>query len=381
MRILLSMRSLNPAEGGPITAAFGLSRALVRGGHSVTLAAHDDGLGVGVIKSRIRNVMGESSQVDVEIFPRTVLAWELSVKYNRWLSHHAGDFDLVVINSLWISHVFAAARACRKHRVPYVIRPHGCLNVADWEHHKGRKDVYWRLIDRRNCASAAFLQCTSSAEKSDAEVRNLSNVVNIPLGVDPVLVGAPPASERDRSRLLYVGRIAEKKGIDLLIRSVADLASRGHEVHLDILGIDHRGLQRGLEDLAVQLSVKDRVNFRGHVEGADREPYFRSSGIFVLPSKDENFGIAVAEALSVGMPVVITPGVSHAPLVSRYGAGAVTERTANAVTEGIASIIDLPEDDYVSMARSCEELIADNFSWDRTASLLEDELKARGIDL
>src|SRR3712207_4213642 len=108
MRVLIAMRSLDQSEGGPITAAFGLADALRRRGHDVTIAAHDDGHPDAALPS------GTHNGVEVVIFPRTALAWEHSKEYASWLNAEVRNFDLVVINSLWISHVHYAAKACRR---------------------------------------------------------------------------------------------------------------------------------------------------------------------------------------------------------------------------------------------------------------------------
>ena len=368
MRILLALRSLQQAEGGPITAAFGLARALAQRGHEVTITAHDDGLGIDLSRAPCPD------GVRVRLFPMTRRLWEHSTRYARWLRGNVSQYDLVIVNSLWISHVHHAARACQRTGTPYVIRPHGCLTESDMAHHRGRKRLYWMLEERANCRRAAFVHCTSDPEADNAKALGLDNVENIPLGVDEDLFTLEATSRR-RSSVLFIGRIAEKKGVDILIRALAAPAATRAGLTLDVLGVDHRGLQPGLMTLAEELGVATRVTFHGHADAPVRAEFLRAAGMLALPSKDENFGLAVAEAMAAALPVVITPHVSHAHLVRERSAGIVADRSTDAFAAAMTELVTLPAAEYRTMAERAREAVRKAYSWDRTAELLEEAVR------
>lgn len=369
MRILLAMRSLEQAEGGPITAAFGLSRALQRRGHSVQITAHDDG-------AHDASTRVVDADVDVRFFPRTTRVWEFSAEYARWLRLHVRDFDLVIINSLWIGHVHFAASAARRAGVPYVIRTHGCLNPADMSHNLTMKRIYWALEDKKNCSRALFIHSTSEQETGYIRAMGITNIETIPLGIDASKFELQP-TVRDRTSVLFVGRIAKKKGIDILIEALAAPELSSEKYSLNILGVDHRGLQEGLEQLATDLGVRDRVHFRGHADEELRAEYLAKSGLFALPSSDENFGIAVAEAMASSLPVLVSPGVSHAAMLTSRSAGVVVERDVREVARGIASIAAMSDSDYAALAQRGRQAVEDLFSWDSVAERFEERVSAR----
>jgi glycosyltransferase involved in cell wall biosynthesis len=371
VKILIALRSVQLSEGGPITAAAGLADALAKSGHDVVVSGHDDGLGAQAVEGF--PVRGD---VAVKVFPRSSRLWEHSAAYRKWLNKHVRDFDLVLINSVWISHVFYASRACQDASVPYVIRPHGCLTKNDMKHSKLRKRVYLRLVERRHLKAAQFVHCTSQAEVDDCRNFGVKNARLIPLGVDQSLLQI--GRKMNRTCLLYVGRIAEKKGLDIAIAALSRPPLAEQEVRLDVLGVDHIGMQESLERLAKECGVEERVVFHGHVDEERRNDFLQRACALVLPSKDENFGLAVAEGLAAGVPAIITRNVSHAELLESYMAGLIVDRNAESVASAVDKILRLPDREYGEMSAAARQLVLDNYSWARTASLV---LESTGLKL
>jgi glycosyltransferase involved in cell wall biosynthesis len=106
-----------------------------------------------------------------------------------------------------------------------------------------------------------------------------------------------------RLRLIFLSRLHEKKGIDLLIKALSQLVP---DVELDIYGSGSKDYLEKLKNLAIHQGLEDRVRFHGHVSGESKARAFLNADLFVLPSHSENFGIAIAEALAHGVPVITT---------------------------------------------------------------------------
>jgi glycosyltransferase involved in cell wall biosynthesis len=181
---------------------------------------------------------------------------------------------------------------------------------------------------------ASAIHVTSEAEAGDVERLGYGDRARvIPLGVD---VGAHTFARRaaDASRplqLLFLSRLHEKKNVPLLLRALAAASGRGRNIELTIAGDGEPRYRAELESLSTSLGLGRSVRFVGHVEGIAKQTTFENADVFVLPSAHENFGLAVAEALAAGLPVIVTPGVALAHNVEQAGAGIVVDATQDAL--------------------------------------------------
>ena len=135
--------------------------------------------------------------------------------------------------------------------------------------------------------------------------------------------------------VLYLGRINWKKGLDRLIPAMALVPS----AHLVVAGNDEEGYTNHLKSLAHQSCVSDRIHFVGPIYGDRKWKAFAAADIFALPSYSENFGIAVLEAMSAGVPVVVTREVGLAKAVAESRSGLVVDGDVNKIGEAISSML------------------------------------------
>lgn len=361
MKILISMASVDPRRGGPSTAVRSLAAMLVAQGNSVTIVAHDDGS---------RNVVGEDAPYKIIRFPLTSSIWQFSYAYFRWIARNIDDFDAVLVHSLFLSHSWYVPFFARLRGVPYAIRPHGSLNIRDMERGALKKSLYMRLIERRNLKRSQFIFCTSEREAMEAGRFGDFRRVVIPLGVDSSVISHREPKDIDRSLVAFIGRITRKKGIEVIIESMPALLEHDPSIRVVIAGPDDEKLQSKFENLANKLGVSDSLSFTGHLGPDARNDLLSKAGVFVLPSMDENFGIGVAEAMQAGVPVVISPGVSHAPFVEEYGAGVVTSRNPDEFASGVIQVLTADGSRYERMSRSAQKIVHDKYSWRASAESL-----------
>lgn len=240
--------------------------------------------------------------------------------------------DVVHTHSVFLWPTWAAAKAARKHDVPYLVAPRGML-VKDLVRRKSTllKSAWITLIETRNIENAAGIHVTSASEAdaiADFRMR-LPRVYEVPNGYDPAremggsaAVLAPEveaALGSERQSLLYLGRINWKKGIDRLIRALAQVP----DASLLVVGNDEEGYTAKLIALAQAEGVRARVVFSGPVYGAAKEEIYRRAALFVMPSYSENFGNTVLEAMAAGCPVIVTPEVGASTIVAESGGGLV----------------------------------------------------------
>lgn len=370
MRLLQCMASIAPARGGPSTVVRELSRALADRQVSVTVAAHDDAGQVTL------DELGHTfdARVDLRLFRLTTGTWQYSHDYVSWLRYMIRDYDFVLIHSMFLSHTAIAARVAAKASVPYAVRPHGSLTENDLRSKRLRKKLYLNAVDGKSLRHAEFLFCTSEQEAAACRRHGFANTATIPLGVGEELFRPIPPSQRHRRTMLFLGRIAEKKGIDIIVRSLAEPSARQAGLRAHIVGPDDHGLRQTFADLAVELGVQEAVTFSNFVGGEAKNDLLRNAGMFVLPSRDENFGVAVAEALATGLPAVVSPGVSHAPAIRRARAGHVVLRCPRELAQAAVSIATLPGSEYVTMSIRAQEMASERYRWSSAASRLIDHV-------
>jgi glycosyltransferase involved in cell wall biosynthesis len=267
----------------------------------------------------------------------------------RALRRDVRSFDLVHIHSLWLHPQFAAYRAARRHRIPYVVSPHGMLDPYLRARSRGRKALAHVAWQRRMLERAALIHFTAEDEArlaADIAPSVPRRVVGNPIAWD-AFQRLPDDTSFRRERLdghegpvvLSLGRITRKKGLDVLVRAFAHVVLERPTTLLAIVGPDDDGLRPELEAVARAQGVGDRVVFPGVVSGDDRLGAFAVADVFVLPSHSENFGVAVAEALAAGVATVISPDVNIAPELARAGAAVVADARPDALASALLALL------------------------------------------
>ncbi|WP_230973890.1 glycosyltransferase [Burkholderia pseudomultivorans] len=336
LRLLHVISSVDATGGGPIEGVTRLAAQLKLLGHSIDIACLDDDE---------RNAPRNGPFGRVVRLGKGKGKYGFNPKLTRWLEAHASEYDAVVVNGLWQFHG-AAVRAALRHRpVPYFVYSHGMLDP--WFNKAYpvkylKKLLYWLVIERRVVNHAKSIVFTSETERMLARTSfplyRANEAVTVYGTAPPPTASAQAAPEPEpaadpRKIILFLGRIHEKKGCDLLIAAFAALGALQREYRLVIAGPDESGLVERLRGETVRLGIEQDVTWAGMVKGDDKWNLMRSADVFCLPSHQENFGIAVAEALGCGMPVLITDKVNIWREIVEYGAGYAASDTVDGVTE------------------------------------------------
>jgi glycosyltransferase involved in cell wall biosynthesis len=331
MRILHVVPTYYPAVryGGPIYSVHGLCRALVAAGHQVhVITTSVDGPGNSNVPHG-RPVCVDGVQVHYfrsRLFRRIYWSTDLAQALKSMIT----DFEVVHLHSVFLFPTWAAARSAMRARVPYVLSPRGMLDRAlIAQRSTAIKRVWIGLIERGNLAHAACIHLTSTEEHRallDLKLA-LAPISVIPNGVEaPVSFSLDEISPDVRAvvaqglDILCFGRISWKKGLDRLIRAMAELPN----ARAVIAGNDDESIVENLQGLAKQSGVRNRVQFLPRqIDGVDKEALFAAARVFALPSVSENFGNVIAEAMVRGLPVVLTERVGAAEIIRASGAGIV----------------------------------------------------------
>ena len=335
MKILHVIPAVAPRYGGPSQVIFEMCRALQQEGVEVLVATTDaDG------PARLQVPVG--CELEYKGVRTLFFSGQWGERFNyspplaKWIAANVETFDVVHIHAVFSHPSLAAARACRKHKVPYIVRPLGSLDPWSMRQKPLRKRLMWRMAAGRMLADAAAIHYTTTEEKKLAEESlGLDRGVVIPLGIALSMLQDTTAaaifrrdhpSLGDRPYVLALSRIHPKKNFELLVEAFVAL-SRQPEMHswrLVIAGDGDTKYLASLQALAGRLGGSAKVIFAGWLEGAVKASAIQGASLFALPSRQENFGIAAAEALACGVPVVVTEHVNLAPEIERASAGWVT---------------------------------------------------------
>lgn len=386
MKILHTIRSVNPEGGGVIETVKQFTRALEEQGSSVTVASLDAPDAPWV----------KECSLDVVALGPGRGNYGKSPRFLPWLRANAAGYDAVIVNGLWQFHSFAAWRALCRTGQPYVVFPHGMLDpwfkrTYPLKHLK--KWLYWPWAEYRVLRDAAAVLFTCEQERRLAResfwlYRCREQIV--PLGIEQP--GGDPHSQRELflnrfpecrgARLvLFLGRIHEKKGCDLLIRAFAEAAREDFSLRLVMAGPEQQDSTRWRE-LAAQLSVAHRVTWTGMLSGDIKWGALRAAEVFALPSHQENFGIAVAEALACGVPALISREVNIWREVVEGGAGLAEPDTVEGTTTLLKQWLALGEAGRSEMRTAARRCFAERFEIHRaTERLLQVVHRTSGVDV
>lgn len=369
MRILFVIRTLNPAWGGPVQGFKNLSSQAQKRGLHVEVACVDDPsspwlqnwhLPVHAVGKGSLGMYGYSRQLD------------------QWLAANIQKFDAVVVHSIWMYFSYAVWKAATRHQVPYYLFIHGALDPWFQQHYPRKnlkKKLYWRLFESKVLRDAKAVLFTTEEE------RQLAHNAFLPYQCKPVVVGygitSPPGSlggiDRQAARkeisnlhpalkgrpfCLYLSRIHEKKGVDLLLESYARLNHEYQDTALVIAGPGEPATVERFKSLGRELGLQERVVWAGPLYEDAKWAAMRAADMYILPSHQENFGISVVEALACHTPVLISNKVNIWREVEGDSAGLVEADTLEGTTKLLQRWAALSGSERESMrrrARACYE--------------------------
>lgn len=312
----------------------------------------------------------EVSGVRLDIYPSwpVLKRFAVSPGHALALGRSAGTVDIVHNHSLWSMVNVAAGWAVPGKRAKLVTSPHGTLSTWALSHSKRRKQLLWPL-QRRVLERADLLHATCEKEYEDIRGAGLKAPVLIaPNGIDlPVLHERQPA--QGTRTLLFLSRVHPVKGIENLLDAWSSLEATHADWKLRIVGPGGASYLASLQ-ARVQANGSHRVEFAGPLYGADKDAAYRNADLFVLPTHSENFGMAVAEALSHECPAVVSHGAPWEGLVTE-GCGWWIPNDVNSLRNTLAAAMALPATVLHAMGAKGQMWMARDFSWDAVAASME----------
>lgn len=366
LRVVHVISSLEGRFGGPTAALVGLASAQAELGMDVSVitcsyAASPAGGVYELCRSGVRVTVAGRAFGPTGWVPglRTIVEAAIA------------NAQIVHIHGLWEDLLHHAAVAARRTGAAVVVTPCGMLDPWSLSRHPLRKRLYLALRVRQDLERADLLHFASLPERDQAERLSLRpRGVVVPNAVDPSQMAAlKPGALRARSDLagrpivLFLGRLHEVKGIDLLLKAVNRLDPRPALV---IAGPGHTSYRRRLERMIERLGLLQDVTLLGPVYGRGKWEAMAEADLFVLPSRQESFGLAVVEAMAVGTPVIVSDQVKLSPIIRNADAGGVVPLDEIALAAEIQTwLSDAPR--RAEAGRKGRALVLQEFTWKKQA--------------
>jgi glycosyltransferase involved in cell wall biosynthesis len=347
---------------GPTYSVSRLAREQLQTGHRVTMATF----------SAPRDA---DLSPHVQVFPRFTplgkLGW--SAPMARWIARQARSATPKIIHdhSFWMGPNVMPLCVRRATSVRVVFSPRGTLLPEALQTGSPAKRALLPLARRLLASRCQLLHATSAAEAEALRALGLNQpICLLPNGVDfdPALPTGPMAggySAPERT-LLYMGRIHEGKGVDLLLAAWEALAAYHREWALRIVGPTDTAHARQLQQ-RVSTSRLERVSFVGPRYGADKMAEYARADLCVLPSRFENFGLVVAEALARGVPAVVTHGAPWETLAEETG-GWYVPRTVEALQAALRHAMRLSPEQRAGIGQAGRAWARERLDWARISS-------------
>ena len=384
MKILQLLPSIDPKLGGPCEVVRQLGQALKLTGHHTEVATLDDPNAAYL----------KQFPLPVHALGPGVMGYQYSSRILPWLREHASGFDCMIVNGLWQYPGLATWLSARRSRMPYFVFTHGMLDPWFKRAHPLKhlkKWLYWPWAEYqvlRN-ARAVFFTCERErvlARESFWLYRCNEKVVNIgiaqPNGIPEqqrnVFYSQFP-SLRGKRLFLFLSRIHPKKGCDLLLDAFAQVARTHEKLHLIMAGPEHEIYGEQLRKQADALHISDRITWTGMISGDVKWGAFASADAFVLPSHQENFGVAAVEALAAGLPVLISNQINICHEIESDGAGLVSPDDAAGTLQMLQRWLAMPEIEQERMRTHARSCFARRFEINSAARSLIESLQAHGV--
>jgi len=380
MHILHVIDSFSPATGGPPEAVRQLIRATRVNGTGAEAVCLDPP------QAEFLNGLDcPLHALDQSFLGR----YAYSPRLWNWLKANAGRFDGIIMHGAWTFPGSAVRAAARRAQRPYGVFVHGALDPwfnRQYPLKHAKKLLYWPLqyAVLRDAAAVFFTTKTErDLAKTSFRPNHWKSVV-APLGIiEDQLAGRDAAAQveefyrvlpglRGRRFLLFLARIHEKKGCDLLVEAFAQVAAAFPVMHVVMAGPDQVGMQAKLETKAGQLGIGERVHWPGMIGGDVKWGALRACEALILPSHQENFGVSVAEALLVGRPVLLSYAVNIWPEIENDGVGLADDDTLEGTVRLLERWFSLPAAEQAAMAARAQPCFAGRFSLARTAAAINE---------
>jgi len=356
MKILHTISNLDIKSGGPSQSVFSLVSNTRRQGYQIDIVTS---------KPSIKDTLIANENY-IYLLENTFYRRFGYIKgLKEFLENH--PYDLYYCNGLWQYPSHAAAKYAQKRNKPYVVMPHGMLYPSALQKSTWIKKIALQLYQDNDIKQAAAIHATCIQEMN--HIRNLgytNPIAVIPNSINLKIPYQDLQIEKSKKQVGFIGRIVPIKNLEILIQSWFLSGKKYLNWELVIIGDGDQKYVSAIKSLIKKLEIKN-IRFTGFLTGYDKEIALRSLDYLVLPSKSENFGMVVPEALLRKIPVIASKGTPWEEL-NMYNAGWWIDSNIESLSTTLDKAIQLSHDQYEQMGYNGEYLIKERYSSEAVAN-------------
>ena len=361
-KILHVINTCDPASGGPIEGIKQLYKFYKKDKIQVHILCSDTKDGIKEYKKFLPKIFALGPSLG---------NYSFNLKLLKWLKININKYNLLIIDGLWQYHNYAVWKAA-KNKIPYFIFTHGALDP--WFKKKYplkhiKKLIYWHLFQKKILKDSKTVFFTTKKEQNLAhESFDMSSIKMATIGYG--INGNPIKGKniilkkfphfKNKILLTYIGRIQEKKGIDTLINTFLEISKKNNKYHLVITGPSNYKYQNFLIK-KIPNKYNHKITWTGPLYNNNKWQLLNSSTVFCSASHQENFGISIVEALSSGLPVVITDQINIQSIIKKYNAGIITKDNLKSFKYGLSKILKLNKSEYKKISNNAYQCFRNNF--------------------
>ena len=364
--------------GGPLQVAHALGREWVRDGHQVTVCCTN----METPESDLDVPTDAPVELDgIEVWYEPVTLsrhYGYSPQMYRRLKSLTAEADLVIVHAHYQFAQWAGARIARKLGKPCVVFAHGSLRKEGIRHKSAlAKMLHLLLVDRLNVSSATAVVFGGPEEMEGSFWKQKGFVLRNCIDPEQLRTDGAGAAEfypeiSGKIRFLFLGRLdVRHKGLDYLVDSFRCAIGERDDSVLILAGPDERKDGEVLRRLILSHGLERKVLLTGMICGTAKAGLLASADVFVLPSRFEGGSVALIEALYMGLPVIVTPGVGLSREISDHRLGIVAAPGAE-LTRALEAMLD--PNVRASYAGRGRAFVLENFVWHKTAARFLDEI-------
>ncbi len=312
-------------------------------------------------------------ELAISYWPTSRKSWLLNRALRREFRHRVAEVDGLHIHGLWEQSSLMAARAARALGKPYIVSAHGMLEPWALARSRAKKQIYAAAFERSTLAGAGCLHALTRAEaRNYREFGCTGPIAVIPNGVDiPAQLSAESflatyPSVRGKRALLFLGRLHQKKGVELLVRAWARVHAKAADACLVLAGPSEDTTRARAEQLVGDLGLTAQVLFTGMLSTAMKWSALAACECFVLPSYSEGLSIATLEAMGAGVPVILTENC-NLPEIVEQRAGWQVRAEEEDLAAALEAWLDHSPSANKTRGQRGAALVRERYSWSGVA--------------